>query len=476
MISCIAICGITCLTMILSILFFPKIRIGGDLKVPVLSRRPQAVSAVHGSAGALSRRRQGRVCLSFKTVTFRRFQVDTYWVVTLAGALILLFSGRANLRGVAAALTADSAINPLKILVLFISMTVLSIYLDELGFFSFLASLALRKAKSSQYALFGILYLTVSVLTVFTSNDIIILTFTPFICFFAKNAKISPLPYLFAEFIAANTWSMALVIGNPTNVYLATANGVDFLSYTATMILPTLAAGAVSFILLFAVFRRDLKKKIEVSETGERIRDKTLLVIGIAHLGLCTLTLAVGSYIGLEMWLASLFFAVSLLLCTLAVSVGRRRKPVEILACLKRAPWQLVPFVLSMFVMILALGENGVTPRLTALLSGGATVFRYGFSSFFAANIINNIPMSVLFSSIAGPLSGIEKTRAVYAATIGSNIGAFLTPVGALAGIMWSSILRSHGVKFSFLDFVKYGAAVALPAVTAALCALSAVL
>lgn len=58
----------------------------------------------------------------------------------------------------------------------------------------------------------------VAILTIFTSNDIVILTFTPFICYFSKNAKINPIPYLVAEF-AATTYSMMLIIGNPTNIY-----------------------------------------------------------------------------------------------------------------------------------------------------------------------------------------------------------------------------------------------------------------
>jgi len=57
---------------------------------------------------------------------------------------------------------------------------------------------------------------------------------------------------------------------------------------------------------------------------------------------------------------------------------------------------------------------------------------------------------------------------AVYSAIIGSNIGAFLTPVGALAGIMWLNILKEKEVKFTFRDFVKYGVVLALPVLAAA--------
>ncbi|MDE7300899.1 MAG: anion permease, partial [Clostridia bacterium] len=149
MILSIVICCITCIAMILSILLFPKIKIG-------------------------------------------KISIDTYWIITLVGAVILLACGKADIVTVGQSLISDTAINPLKILVLFISMTVLSIFLDELGFFRYLAGVVLKKAKTKQTKLFLYLYLIVSVLTVFTSNDDIILSFTPFICYFAKNAKINP--------------------------------------------------------------------------------------------------------------------------------------------------------------------------------------------------------------------------------------------------------------------------------------------
>ncbi|MBR5721521.1 MAG: hypothetical protein IKX78_03440, partial [Clostridia bacterium] len=179
--------------------------------------------------------------------------------------------------------------------------------------------------------------------------------------------------------------------------------------------------------------------------------------------------LAVSSYIRIEMYYVSLGFAVSLAVCVLIISAVRKRKPVELIECLKRSPWALIPFVLSMFVLILSLSENGVTQKIDDIISKGDEVFSFGVTSFASANIINNIPMSVLFSSIAEPLTGAAKTRAIYASVVGSNIGAFLTPVGALAGIMWSSILRFQKVKFGFGDFVKYGAAVSLPTILATL-------
>lgn len=427
MIPTIAISAVTCLFMILAVLFLPKIKVG-------------------------------------------KLSLGTYWLITLVGAAVLLLTGLIDVERVTSALVADTAINPLKILVLFISMTILSIFLDELGFFRYLANFALKRAGKSQIRLFIFLYVTVSVLTVFTSNDIIILSFTPFICYFAKNANISPIPFLAAEFVAANTWSMALIIGNPTNIYLVTAAGGDFVSYMKVMLVPAIASGAVACLFLFLSFRKKLSAPIVAEPEEIVLQDKLSLWVGILHLAVCTVVLAIGSYIGVEMWLVSFLSVVSLFLWNLIISLVRREKPKALLACLKRAPWELIPFILSMFVIVEALHANDVTHHLALLLDGSMPIWEYGVTSFLAANLINNIPMSVLYSSILSYRS--FSTAAVYATVIGSNLGACLTPIGALAGIMWSSILKEHNLKFGYVDFLKIGVTVALPSLAAALAVL----
>jgi arsenical pump membrane protein len=408
--------------------------------------------------------------LFFPKLKIGKLQLDTYWLITLLGAIILLLSRQADLATFADALVANNAVNPLKILVLFISMTILSVYLDELGFFRYLANAVLKRARSGQKKLFLYLYITVSILTVFTSNDVIILSFTPFICYFAKNAKINPTPYLAAEFVAANTWSMALIIGNPTNIYLATAYGLNFAQYLKFSIIPTVFAGIVAFAALWLLFRKHLSTPMQVEEEQVILNDKLCLWIGIVGLAVCTIMLVISSYINLEMWIVALVSAVSVLAVSAVVCLCRKQKPVTIARTLKRAPWQLIPFVLSMFVMIVALSQNGVTQAIANLLSGDFIILKYGITSFLAANLINNIPMSILFSSII-EFSGAG-LQAVLATIIGSNLGAIFTPIGALAGIMWSNILRTHDIKFGYLSFLKIGITVAIPALIAALAGL----
>lgn len=395
-----------------------------------------------------------------------------YWTAPVLGSIALLLFRLLPLPVMWEGLTSSGSINPLKILTLFISMTTLSIYLDEVGFFSYIAGISLKFAKTSQLRLFCVLFLLVSVLTVFTSNDIIILTFTPLICYFSKKAEIDPMPYLFGEFVAANTWSMMLIIGNPTNIYLATANGIGFGVYTAHMLLPTLFAGITAFLLLLMIFRKPLSQPISIKEEKPAIRDKGLVIIGLLHLVLCTILLILSSYIGLEMWYITLGFAVSLFLC---VTIYKKKKGVKervLLHTIMRAPWELIPFVLSMFLLVLTLDRYQVTTIISDFFGTDHLVWKYGIASFLAANVMNNIPMSVAFSSIVSHLPEADRLPAAYASIIGSNIGAYFTPLGALAGIMWSGILNKMGIPFSFRKYISYGIRISIPVLIAALAGL----
>lgn len=430
MIFTVSVAAITVAAMIISVLFFPKIKIG------------------------------------------KKF-IDSYWIITLIGAVILvIFKGDVN--KIISALTADTSVNPIKILVIFISMTILSIFLDELGVFRFLAETSLKKAGKSQMKLFITLYLTVSVLTVFTSNDVIILSFTPFICYFARNAKIDPIPYLAAEFVAANTWSMALIIGNPTNIYLCSAFGVDFITYLKTMALPTIAAGGISLALLILVFGKKLKTPIENQEieTHTTLSDKPSLILGVATLSICTIFLAVSSYLKIEMWIVCLSAVAVLFVGVTVISLLRKKVSAPAINSVKRAPWQIIPFVLSMFVMIIILADSGVTEAVSKALGEEHVVLKYGVLSFLSSNVINNIPMSVLFCEILKGLSVASLNGGVFATVIGSNLGAAFTPIGALAGIMFGSILSLHGIKFGYKDFLKIGVTVTLPSLVCSLVAL----
>ncbi len=418
------ICGLTCLIMMIAIVWKPQAVIGG----------------IH---------------------------FDTYPFIALFGCLALLLTGSLPLSRFIEGLTADSAVNPIKILILFLAMTFLSVYLDEAGFFHYLAGITLKRAGSDQRKLLRSLFFTVSFLTIFTSNDIVVLTFTPFIAYFAKAAQINPTPYLVAEFVAANTFSMIFIIGNPTNIYLATGAGIGFMEYCKVMVIPTVFAGLAVYLVISVLFRKMLKKEISTTVESEPIRHWPTVVLGLVHLGVCTVLMVVSSYVDLPMWGIAAGAAGSLIVCTLIVNAVTKRGPRLLFRSLHRLPWLLAPFVLAMFGLVMAMEHCGLTGVLTSVLMQGNPIWTYGITSALAANIINNIPMSVLYFSL---LSGGEVGQAaIYASVIGSNLGAYLTPVGALAGIMWMSILKRLDISFSFREFVSYGIRIAIPALVASL-------
>ena len=408
--------------------------------------------------------------LFFPHIKIKRVTIDTYWLIAILGAIILVATTLCPIKEIGASWTSSTAVNPLKILILFFSMTVLSIYLDELGLFRFLASVAVNKAKGHQNVLFFILYFLVAILTIFTSNDIVILTFTPFICFFCKHAKIKALPYLIAEFAAANTWSMMFIIGNPTNIYLATSAGINFIGYLKVMLVPTIVAGLTELLIIFLIFRKSLKEPLSEEEKEVvHIDSKLDLIIGVAHLFVCLVFLIISPYIGIEMWLVAAICAVSLLVISLIIRLITKKNWIYLGDCFKRLPYQLIPFILPMSIIVIAINYQGIASKIGDFLNQGLVILNYGFSSYLLSNVINNIPMSILFSNIPTALSDGEYLRAIFASIIGSNIGAFLTPIGALAGIMFSNLLSKYEMKFTFLDFIKYGSVISVPVLAVSL-------
>ena len=433
MVATIIISLITCLILILSILLFPKIKV------------------------------------------FNK-EINTFWIISTIGAIFALLFNCISINEVIDGLFSSSTINPIKILLLFLSMTFLSIFLDEVGFFKFLASLLIRKCKSNQHTLFVMLYILVAILSIFTSNDIVILTFTPFICYFSKNANINPIPYLVAEFAAANTWSMMLIIGNPTNIYLATSAGITFIEYLKVMFIPSVLSGLVQIFIMVVLFNKTLNKTIEIEGKQKRIKDKVSLIIGLDHLIACLILLIVSSYVNLPMWIICVFCAISLLFSISLYYKIKHRSFFTLKQTFIRLPWNLIPFVISMFIIVLSLNKQGITEIIGNMLGDKNIVFNYGIASFLSSNLINNIPMSVLFSTVPNMSNTIDSYKAIYSIIIGSNVGAFLTPIGALAGIMFTDLISRQNIKYSFLSFIKYGLIISIPTLLVALVTLDYIL
>ena len=173
------------------------------------------------------------------------------------------------------------------------------------------------------------------------------------------------------------------------------------------------------------------------------------------------------------LWIICLCCAISLIFVITIKNIIAKTKFNNIINTFKRLPYELIPFVLSMFVIVLSLQKHEVTKTIYELLDQNNIIEKYGVSSFLFSNLINNIPMSVLFSTIPSFTNQVQMNQAIYSTIIGSNLGAFLTPIGALAGIMFTDLVNKQNVKYGFKTFTKYGIIISIPTVMIALLSLS---
>jgi Na+/H+ antiporter NhaD/arsenite permease-like protein len=164
----------------------------------------------------------------------------SYSVVPLLGVLLMLICGSLDGAGLARGIVGNADMQPYSIVILFMALAYISSSLDSTGVFAWLALHITRFSRGRGLLLFSLYFALSSIMTVVTSNDIVIMTLTPIVLYFSAATGTDPIPFLTAEFTAANIWSMALFIGNPTNIIVADAYNLTFLGYSKWMVLPTL--------------------------------------------------------------------------------------------------------------------------------------------------------------------------------------------------------------------------------------------
>lgn len=399
------------------------------------------------------------------------FGLETFFIFPLLGAIVILAAGFLEIIEAGKSLWSFAGLNPVGILILFFSMVYISKFLDTTGFFEFVAVYSLSKSGGSSVKLFIIIYAVVSILTVFTSNDVVILTFTPFIHYFAKTAGISPTPFLFAEFFAANTWSMIFIISNPTNVVLGTAFQQSFGDFAKVMTPASVVGGVTNCVMLYLIFRENIKEdfslKEDLGDPWVRVRSKVDMSVSLAFTIVCIILLAVSSApnFGVEMWMIAGGMAVCLFIYNCVVDIIHRKsqEKSKLRIIFSSMPYPIIPFLLSLFILVNSLQTSGFFNLVGDWMggftegSGPASVAVFGLFSTVAANVLNNIPMSVAFAPVIKATGTTVNKGAVYASVIGANLGANLTPLGALAGLMWLKILKERDIEVGFIEFLKVG-------------------
>ena len=394
----------------------------------------------------------------FPTINIKGKRIDTYWLITTIGAILILLFNISIAGNILNLFIQNNSTNPFKIIVLFLSLTFISKFLDAVGLFNFLASRASRIGKGNQFIIFTAFYFLISLLTIATNNDIIIIV-TPIMIYFAKASKIKPMPYLIMVCFVLNTLSTTFLTTNVSNLYLGSFFGITYFDYLAKLTPVSLILMLILYILLILVFYKDLKVKIEVEVEKERIKNKFLLCLGLTSLILTTIFLIISNLINVEMYLITLIFALVDLIIGSIYCFIKKEDKIYIFKPVKTLPYEFIPFLISMFIIISSLNQTDLLFQIGNLLNSiesiEAEVFAYGLTSAISANLVNNVPMSLLYANIlnANTLTTVDN---VYAAILASNLCALITPCGALSSLMFMRICKENEVKISYLDYMKF--------------------
>lgn len=376
------------------------------------------------------------------------------------------------------------------IVFLIISFAYLSISLDLSGFFEFCSFRIVRYANGNGLWLMVFLYLLCSAYTFFTSNDIVIISMTPIILYIGKHAKIRNLvPLLISQFIAANTLSMGLYIGSPANIVLGDATGMTFVDYFLWMFFPALVACAVTLLMIVAVFHwlplrgNRMQATYEIPSKALEARSSASMWVKTAIFALCIVFLTVNSYIGIELWHICLATALVMLLYDVILLCSGSEGFLPFMRTVsRRTPWAIAPFVLCFFAMVRAISRCGLTEDAARFLAGlgqGSLVklsMLFGFISAFAVNVMNDIPSTVFWADMVPSLRGMLTEReyrvVICSLLVGLHPGCYLTIIGALAGLMWITIIRKwmtgEDLKTpTAFDLSFYGLIIVFPVIAA---------
>ncbi|KAF8965473.1 hypothetical protein BDZ97DRAFT_1659000 [Flammula alnicola] len=220
-------------------------------------------------------------------------------------------------------------VKPYNILILFFSLAYMAITLDITGILQAAAFWVSNKGGSNGWKLFLYFYMMLTALSVLLGNDPVILSGTAFLVYYTKANELEPIAWLMSEFAAANTASMVLFVGNPTNVVICEGFSVNNAAFTVYTILPFLACSITCFIALAAQFHKSkyLPKRLDNSgdlDVRSVLLDPQGAWVGSILLGTCLVVIIIVSFFHVDVWKISLPFAVTKFLFDFAWDHYRR--------------------------------------------------------------------------------------------------------------------------------------------------------
>lgn len=354
----------------------------------------------------------------------------------------------------------------------FIGIIILSMVLDEIGFFEWAALKMVRLSKGNGNLMFIYMMILGALVAAFFANDGAALILTPIILAKMKYLKLNPVAmfaFLMAGGFIGDSASNPLVISNLTNIVTAGYFQIGFWEYARTMFLPNLLSIIASIVVLWLFFRKDIPERIDIENLAtpeSAIKNMTMFRLSWWFLGL----LMVGYFIGDAYHLPISVFALGGALVFLAIATYfKATKP---LLTIKAAPWQVVWFSIGLYVVVYGLKNGGLTTYLAGLIielqsmGNVYAVIGTGFLSAILSSVMNNMP-TIMIMDIAIAEAG--NSALAYANIIGCNLGPKMTPIGSLATLLWLHVLAQKGVKIGWGEYMKVGLVITPPVLLVAL-------
>ena len=363
----------------------------------------------------------------------------------------------------------------------FVAIIVISLLLDEAGFFEWAALHVGRWGGGHGRRLFVLFVLLGAAVSALFANDGAALILTPIVIAMLLALGYGPkatLAFVMAAGFIADTASLPLVVSNLVNIVSADFFEIGFDRYAAVMVPVDLAAIAATLAVLLVFFGRDIPPAYDVERLARpatAIKDRATFVAGWVVLALLLVGFFVLEPMGVPVSAVAAVGAAVLLV------VAARGPVISTTKVLREAPWQIVIFSLGMYLVVYGMRNAGLTEGVAGLLDrfaqGGVwgAAFGTGFLTAFLSSIANNLP-TVLIGALsieASSATGVVREAMIYANVIGSDLGPKMTPIGSLATLLWLHVLDKKGVKIGWGYYFKVGVVLTLPVLGVTLAALA---
>ncbi|MFY9179542.1 MAG: arsenic transporter [Venatoribacter sp.] len=364
----------------------------------------------------------------------------------------------------------------------FIALIIISLILDEAGFFNWAALHIARWGNGRGHWLFALIVLLGAVISALFANDGAALLLTPIVMGILLRLNFSPkatLAFIIATGFIADTASLPLVISNLVNIVSANYFGQTFSQYALVMFPVYLASVASTLLVLWLAFGRDIPRTYAVDALEaphKAIIDPQVFRLAFPVLGALLL-----SYFVLAAWpipFCIVAGAAALVFLLVAQRTGQKaQKIIPVGKIMRHAPWQIVLFSLGMYLVVYGVGQAGLTQHGAQVLEWLAqqgdliATVGAGFLAAVTASVVNNLP-STLIGVLAieqAQVPALTKELMIYANVIGNDLGPKFTPIGSLATLLWLHVLAGKGYQVSWGQYIKIGLLITPPVLLAAL-------